>query len=166
MTVSASYYDGKTSKRHQVTLAVSDGMAQVRGEVERDCPIAQLRVSERLNRAARKVSFPDGAYLEIIDGAAFSALLHDTGHRDSLVVRLQQSWRHALAACAALVAVVVLSYLYLLPAGAQGITAILPGGGGSPSRSRYAGTFSTSTCWHPTSSTPSGARASRRAFVP
>ncbi|MGC7974507.1 DUF7092 domain-containing protein, partial [Salmonella enterica] len=52
MTVSASYYDGKTSKRYQVTLDVSDGMAQVRGEVERDCPIAQLRVSERLNRAA------------------------------------------------------------------------------------------------------------------
>ncbi|QBP76663.1 M48 family metallopeptidase [Herbaspirillum huttiense] len=126
MTVSASYYDGKTSKRYQVTLDVSDGMAQVRGEVERDCPIAQLRVSERLNRAARKVSFPDGAYLEIIDGAAFSALLHETGHRDSLVVRLQQSWRHALAACAALVAVVVLSYLYLLPLAAQGITAILP----------------------------------------
>ena len=34
MTVSASYYDGKTSKRYQVTLDVSDGMAQVRGEVE------------------------------------------------------------------------------------------------------------------------------------
>ncbi|BEV16682.1 M48 family metallopeptidase [Herbaspirillum sp. DW155] len=126
MTVSASYYDGKTSRRHQVTLTVTDGVAQVRGEVERDCPIAQLRVSERLNRAARKVSFPDGAYLEIIDGAAFSALLHDTGHRDSWVVRLQQSWRHALAACAALVAVVVLSYVYLLPLAAQGITALLP----------------------------------------
>ncbi|MBW9336006.1 M48 family metallopeptidase [Herbaspirillum aquaticum] len=126
MTVSASYYDGKTSRRHLVTLSVTDGVAQVRGEVERDCPIAQLRVSERLNRAARKVSFPDGAYLEIIDAAAFSSLLRETGHRDSLVVRLQQSWRHALAACAALVAVVVLSYLYLLPLAAQGITALLP----------------------------------------
>ncbi|MCI1006316.1 M48 family metallopeptidase [Herbaspirillum sp. C7C8] len=126
MTVSASYYDGKTSRRYLVTLTVSGGVAQVRGEVERDCPIAGLHVSERLNRAARKVSFPDGAYLEIIDGAAFSALLRGIGQRDSLVVRLQQSWFHALTACAVLVAVVVLSYLYLLPLAAQGITAMLP----------------------------------------
>ncbi|NQE48093.1 M48 family metallopeptidase [Herbaspirillum rubrisubalbicans] len=126
MAISAIYYDGKSSRAHQVTLEVSDGVAQLRGEVERDCPIAELRVSERFTRAARKVSFPDGAYLEIIDGPAFSALLQETSHRDSLVVRLQHSWRHALAACVALVAVVVLSYLYLLPLAAQGIVAVLP----------------------------------------
>ncbi|WP_443114304.1 M48 family metallopeptidase [Herbaspirillum seropedicae] len=126
MSVLASYYDGRTSRRHQVTLEVVAGVAQVRGEIERDCPIGQLRVSERFARAARKVSFPDGAYLEIIDGAAFRELLQETGHQDSLVVRLQQSWRHALAACAVLIAVVVLSYVYLLPLAAQGIAAMLP----------------------------------------
>lgn len=124
--VKASYYDGKTSRRHQVTLTAVDGVAQVRGEVERDCPISQLRVSERFKRAARKVSFADGAYLEIIDAQAFRDLLQQTGHRDTLVVRLQQSWRHALTACAVLIAVVALGYLYLLPLAARGIAAALP----------------------------------------
>lgn len=126
MEIAASYYDGRTSRRHQVTLQVVDGVAQLRGEIRRDDPVAQLRVSERFNRAARKVSYPDGAYLEIIDGEKFRQLLWDTGHRDTLVVRLQQNWRSALAACAALVVVIALSYVYLLPLAAQGITAMLP----------------------------------------
>nr|WP_198983556.1 M48 family metallopeptidase [Herbaspirillum sp. ASV7] len=126
MQIAASYFDGKTSRRHQVTLQVVDAVALVRGEIERDCPIAQLHVSERFNRAARKVSFPDGAYLEIIDGAAFSALLRQTGHRDGLVVRLQQNWRNTMVAFAVLIMVVALSYLYLLPLAAKGVAAALP----------------------------------------
>src|SRR5450830_1044138 len=79
--VAAFYFDGKTSRRHAVTLEVIDGMARIYsspdtyGEaapVERVCPITQLRVSERLSRAARKVTYPDGAYLEIQDHAAFA----------------------------------------------------------------------------------------------
>lgn len=126
MQIAASYFDGKTSRPHRVTLQVVDEVALVRGEIERDCPIAQLHVSERFNRAARKVSFPDGAYLEIIDGAAFSALLHQTGHRDGLVVRLQQDWRNTMVAFAVLIMVVALSYLYLLPLAAKGVAAALP----------------------------------------
>ncbi|WP_050476890.1 M48 family metallopeptidase [Herbaspirillum rhizosphaerae] len=135
--VAAFYFDGKTSRRHVVTLEVIDGMARIYGSgqnagdtdtapVERVCPIAQLRVSERLSRAARKVTYPDGAYLEIQDQAAFAALLESTSHRDSLVVRMQQNWRATLAAAAALIAVLAVSYLYLLPAASGLIAHSLP----------------------------------------
>lgn len=53
MPVAAFYFDGKTSRRHAVTLDVADGLATISGEAERVCPINQLRVSERLNRAAQ-----------------------------------------------------------------------------------------------------------------
>lgn len=126
MGVAAYYYDGKTSRRMSVELTVHDGIASISGDAERHSPLAELRVSERVRNATRKVTFPDGAYLEIRDKQAFNELLHETGHRDSLVVHLQQSWRGALTACVATVAVLVLGYVYVLPAASEAVAKALP----------------------------------------
>jgi predicted Zn-dependent protease len=124
--IAARYFDGRSSRLQRVTLTVEDGRAVLRGEVERSEPLHALRVSERSRHAARKVTFADGAYLEVDDGAAFARLLLQTGHRDGLVVRLQQSWRAVLASVAATVAVLWLGYLYLLPALAAALATALP----------------------------------------
>ena len=124
--VPARYFDGQTSRLYQVTLTVSDGVALLAGDIERSCPLDQLHVSERSSHAVRKVSFPDGAYLEIADQAAFNLLLHDTGHRDGWVVRLQQSWRGAVFATLATIVALWLSYLYLLPLVAKGVAYAVP----------------------------------------
>jgi predicted Zn-dependent protease len=126
MAVAARYFDGRSSRLHRVTLSVEDGHAVLRGEAERREPLHALHVSERSRHAARKVSFADGAFLEVDDGEAFAALLRDTGHRDSLVVRLQHSWRAVLASAAVTVALLWLGYLYLLPAVAAGVANALP----------------------------------------
>ncbi|MRW85129.1 M48 family metalloprotease [Pseudoduganella sp. FT26W] len=126
--VAARYFDGRSSRLQHVTLSVEAGHAVLRGDAERREPLHALRVSERSRGAARKVTFADGAYLEVDDHEAFARLLHETGHRDSLVVRLQQSWRAVLAAAAATVALLWLGYLYLLPALATGMAAALPAG--------------------------------------
>lgn len=124
--LAARYFDGKTSRLHRVTLTVTDGMAHLSGDVARSTPLAGLRVSERARHAARKVSFEDGAWLEVDDRAAFDQLLAATGHRDSHVVRAQQSWRGVLLALALTVVVLASSYLYLLPAAASWVASILP----------------------------------------
>lgn len=116
MGIPAAYFDGKTSRLHAVTLTVANGIASIDGDAERRCPIAALRVLERSTAGQRKVTFPDGAYLEVQDAAAFNMLLTETGHRDSFVVRMQQSWRGALMACAATVMALILIYFYALPA--------------------------------------------------
>ena len=125
-TVSAFYFDGKTSRRHAVELTVDAGIAYISGEAQRQAPLSELRVSERAERAARKVTFADGAYLEIADAGAFAELLASTGYQDSLVVRMQQSWRTTLQATAALIVILVLGYLYLLPAASGLIANALP----------------------------------------
>ncbi len=124
--LAARYFDGQSSRLYHVTLSVRDGVAVLTGDIERSCPLGELHVSERSSHAVRKVSFPDGAYLEIADQAAFNALLHDTGHRDGWVVRLQQSWRGALLATVATVLALWLSYQYLLPVAAKGIAYAIP----------------------------------------
>ena len=49
----------------------SGDAAEFDGEASRSCPLDQLRLSERSRHAVRRVTFPDGAYLEIDDAAAF-----------------------------------------------------------------------------------------------
>jgi Zn-dependent protease with chaperone function len=126
MDIPAAYFDGKTSRRFSVMLSVAAGTALIRGDIQRDCPISELRVSERVRNAARKVTFPDGAYLEVSDNAGFIQLLADTGYHDSLVVLLQQSWRGTLVACVATITVLILGYLYGLPAASEAIAKALP----------------------------------------
>ena len=126
MIVPAFYFDGNSSRRFSVSLTVHEQIAVINGDLHRECPLSELRVSERMRNAHRKVTFPDGAYLEILDAAAFDALLARTGHEDSFVVRMQQSWRGALGAFAATAAVLVFAYLYALPATADLAAKALP----------------------------------------
>lgn len=124
--VPARYFDGKSSRLHRVTLEVRDGVARLAGDAEREAPLATLRVSERSRHAARKVTFADGAWLEVDDTDAFARLLAQTGHRDGVVVRWQNSWRAALGALAATVVVLVAGYVYVLPAAAGWIAQAVP----------------------------------------
>lgn len=126
MSIPAFYFDGKTSRRHTVCLTVDAGMAIVTGDTQRQCPVVELHVSERLKNASRKVTFPDGAYLEVLDNESFNALLDATGHQDSIVVKVQQSGRYSLLACALTVAVLVFGYLYGLLGLANTVAKVLP----------------------------------------
>lgn len=126
MGIPAIYFDGKTSRRLAVELSVEDSIAIIAGEAQRQCPLDELHVSERMRNAGRKVTFPDGAYLEIDDSTAFDKLLDETGHQDSFVVRLQQSGRGALVACAITVTVLLTGYLYGLPVIAKLAAKLLP----------------------------------------
>lgn len=131
--VAAIYFDGKTSRLHRVTLTVqgdtafvtetADGIAE---PVQRHCALAELWVSERTRHAPRKVTFPDGAYLEVSDHETFNAMLNDTGYRDSFVVRLQQSWRGALLSLFAVLLVLAVGYRYGLPAVARQLAFMIP----------------------------------------
>lgn len=124
--VGAVYFDGRSSRLHRVTLQVVDGVAVVRGDAERDSPLGELRVSERSVRALRKITFADGAYLEVRDRDGLAALLHRTGHADSWVVRLQQSWRGALLAAVGTLAALGFGYVYALPAVADLLARAMP----------------------------------------
>jgi Zn-dependent protease with chaperone function len=124
--IPAFYFDGRTSRRYRVELSVRAGIAIISGELERECPLSALRVSERSRHAARKLSFPDGAYAEIGDNAAFARLLQATGHREPLVARLQQSWRLTTGALLATIAILVVGYLYGLPAASRAVAHALP----------------------------------------
>jgi len=125
-TVAGRYYDGVTSRVHRVVLRVEGGQACLEGDAERRAPLDDIRVSERTTHAPRRLTFADEAVFEPDDRHALEALLLATGHRDGSVVRMQQSWRAVLVASVVLVAVLVLGYLFALPAGANLVARMLP----------------------------------------
>lgn len=130
MLVAAHYFDGKTSRLHDVVLTVQDGVATIRGDgieqIQRSCPLAQLHLSERTAHAPRKVTFPDNAFLEISDHAGFNALLEETGYHDSWVVRMQQSWRGSLLALGLTLTILALLYVVGLPLASRSLAFALP----------------------------------------
>ena len=126
MHIAAAYFDGKTSRRHQVILTVEDGVACISGQAERRCPLSRLRVSEANRHGTRLVTFPDGAYLEIEDQEGFARMLAATGHTEGLVSRLQQSWRATLLAALAMAAVIALLWRVALPLAADLVAVMLP----------------------------------------
>lgn len=126
MSIEASYFDGKTSRRHRVVLTVDGDVASISGEASRRCPLSQLRVSEASQRGVRLVTFPDGAYLEVEEQQGFARLLAETGHSETLVSRLQQSWRATLLAALAMAIVILLMWRLALPLAADLIVTMLP----------------------------------------
>ena len=116
MSVPAVYYDGRSSRRHEVTVDVTDGALYVRGtDFERREPLSALRIGERFGNGPRLLHLPDGAILEIRDHAGLSLIMTGTGLKPDAVEFWQESWRIAVAAMAVVVLSAVLGYLYGLP---------------------------------------------------
>lgn len=127
--VAASYFDTRSSRAHAVVLTVAGDDAvlhDAHGHELRRAPLATLRVSERVRRAPRLVTFADGAYCEIADHAALDALLAATGHREGWVARAQNSWRLVGMAAAGLLAACVFCYYVVLPWGASVVADAVP----------------------------------------
>ncbi|WP_059410728.1 M48 family metallopeptidase [Cupriavidus basilensis] len=127
--VAATYYDGRSSRAHAASLSVEGREAVLRdggGAVLRRAPLSALRVSERVRRAPRLVTFADGAFCEIADHAGLAALLAASGHREGWVARAQNSWRLVLLSVLGLAAVLAVGYVVVLPWGAGVVARRVP----------------------------------------
>ncbi len=127
MQVSADYFDGQRAQRHRVVLEVDAGMLRVLGEdVDRQFPLSALRVSEPIGAAPRLIKLPDGAHCEVRDHAALNTMLHEHGHTDGWIVKLQAQWGWALGAVLLTLAIVGAGYRWGLPYASEQIAYRLP----------------------------------------
>lgn len=128
--IDAAYYDGQTSHRFDVTVALSAGCVTVRGDgIVRHTPLHTVRISEPTRNGPRMIAFGDGAYCEISDAtsrAALDAHLAAHGVRPAPVVRWQASWRTCAMGLLAAVAVSAAGYRWGVPWLADAIAIRLP----------------------------------------
>lgn len=125
--IAVHFYDGKSSRRHHATLATEGSRVRVSGDWgQREAELADTRISEPMGSAPRTLHFADGSYCEVGDTAGLAGMLAAIGHREPLSVRMQRRWSVVLTSLAAVIAMVVASYLWLLPAVADAMAPRLP----------------------------------------
>lgn len=123
----ASYFDGKSAIRHAVRLHIDHDELHVEGaDVSRSVPLAEVDFGEPLVGAPRCLELPDGGRCEVINEAALARLLAESGVNESRVVRLQRSWRWAIASFLFVLSGSVSAYLWGLPEAARILAAKLP----------------------------------------
>jgi Zn-dependent protease with chaperone function len=126
MSIPAQYGDGRSARRHAVTLFRAAGCLRIVGtQVDARHPLASIRLTEPFAHAATIAYFDDGAYCEVAsqDAAALAAML---GQRASRVVRAQRRWPLALGAIVVLAVTVTAGAIWGLPVAAEAVTALLP----------------------------------------
>lgn len=110
------YFDGRSSRPREVLASLEDGRLYLKGpDVDRTIEARRVQWPERTRRGPRIAQLPDGGSLQSDDGAAWDQWVRDAGHGESVVVRLQQSWRGVLVSLLLLVAVSAAGYVWGLP---------------------------------------------------
>ena len=132
----ARFLDGRSTRVRHVELSLAGAELVIRGEdVDLRVPVAQVRVDERLGRAARRLRFPDGTCCEVSDLESLDELLVTMGHRDGWVDRVQRSSRHVLIAGVACVLLAAIGFWPAVWAAGSGTDALaaarIPAGGAS-----------------------------------
>lgn len=123
----AIYFDGLSARARPVRLRIEGAVLRVEGEgVDRRVALADVNWPERTRHGMRVAHFEGGGSVQCSDAAAWDAWSRAAGRRDSLVVRLQQSWRGVLVSVALLVALAVALQQWGLPAAARAVVAATP----------------------------------------
>ena len=123
----ALYFDGVSARAHAVTLRLDAQTLHVQGQgIDISLARADVQWPERTRHGARVAHFKAGGSVQCADGAAWDAWWRAHGQGDSWVVRMQQSWRWALACALTLVAVAVSLQQWGFPLAARGVVALTP----------------------------------------
>jgi Zn-dependent protease with chaperone function len=121
------YYDGISTRAHPVFVTIANGQCRISGKgIERSLPLAEVSPSERLDGAHRILRFRDGSSCELQDSGRLSAFLDRAGRGESLVQRLQRSWRWVALSFLLLAVVLSAGYRWGLPWAAEKLAFRLP----------------------------------------
>lgn len=121
------YFDGRSSRAHVVNAAIEgDDLVLHDAEGGRREPLAQLRLSPRLGRTPRTITFADRAQLIIDDDPVLDALFASTDRVQSWVDRLERRWKVAAGAVVLCIVASVFAFEFGVPWMAERIAMRMP----------------------------------------
>jgi Zn-dependent protease with chaperone function len=126
-TLPGVYYDGRQGKGHSVTMHLDGIQLRIVGDgIDRTVTLRDLQWPERTRHGVRIAHLQGGGSVQSTDSDAWDAWSRSAGLHDSLIVRLQQSWRAVAVSVVALVALIVGLQQWGVPAAARVIVALTP----------------------------------------
>ena len=125
--LSGVYFDGQHGKGHTVQLHLDGIQLRIVGDgIDRTVALRSMQWPERTRHGMRVAHLEGGGSVQSDDSAAWDAWSHAAGLHDSLVVRLQQSWRAVALSLLALVTLIVALQQWGVPVAARAIVALTP----------------------------------------
>src|SRR5262245_55297544 len=125
--VPATFFDGQTSKAHEVTLSIEGGRVTVSGDgIERSEPVGAVEITDEIGQTPRFVKFTGGAVCEVVNLVTFNRVLAEEGLHESVVARWERQRAWILAATVGFVVFLLLAYRYGVPAMATVVADRLP----------------------------------------
>jgi Zn-dependent protease with chaperone function len=126
-TLTAHYFDGKTSVAHTVQLHVADGALHLHSpDLQRSISLREVQWPERTSHGKRMASISMGGHVQCDDANAWDAWYKDSGLQESWIVAAQQNWRWVGASLLALVAMLGAFQQWGLPVAASAIVYATP----------------------------------------
>jgi Zn-dependent protease with chaperone function len=121
------YFDGQNGKGHPVQLHLDGIQLRIVGDgIDRTVALRSMQWPERTRHGMRIAHLLGGGSVQSADSAAWDAWSNAAGLHDSLVVRLQQSWRAVALSMLALVAAIVALQQWGVPVAARALVALTP----------------------------------------
>jgi Zn-dependent protease with chaperone function len=126
--IDAIYYDGRHTRRHQVTVVIHKRVIAMRGEegLRRSERLSRFDISERLDAAPRILRFPDGAFIEVRDQKKLDKMLALNRFINPRVVRWQNNWPLSLGALLGVLVFLAATYSWGLPLAADALAMHMP----------------------------------------
>lgn len=126
MMIAATFYDGRSARAHAVELAALDGLISLQGSVEKTYSARTTRIAEPFEQAPTVLYFEDGARCEVAGSETGQLLREALGYRASRVVRMTAHTWAASIALVLLVALILATMIWGVPAASKRIAAALP----------------------------------------
>jgi Zn-dependent protease with chaperone function len=132
-TLPATYFDGRTARAQAVSLRfVGEGRQRslhILGDgVDLQVPAHEVQWPERTRHGQRLAHLASGGHVQCEDAEAWDSWAKSQGQHESLVVKMQQSWRWVAGSVAVLAMMAVALQLWGLPLLARAVVAATPPG--------------------------------------
>lgn len=127
-SLAGTYFDGRSAQGWPVTLRCAAGQLTVTGaSFSFSLPLAQVRLSPRLGRTKRQLSFPDGPVCEVVDDPLLDRwFTADTVRRGNRLAYLEGHWGVIAASFILIGALTVGLAVWGLPWAAKQVARTLP----------------------------------------
>ena len=123
-SINADYFDGKSSRRRLVTIAVRDGTVIVLGDgLAFEVAASAMKISARMSGMPRRLEFPDGAAAVTQDNEEVDEAFGGAGHK-TLAHRLESHRTFVVLALVLTLALCWAGFRYGVPWAAREIASI------------------------------------------
>lgn len=125
--LAATYFDGVSARARPVMLRIDGTHLRINGvDTDRAVPLSEVQWPERTRHGLRLAHLRGGGSLQCADAQAWDAWRASHGQRDTLVVRMQQSWPWVAGSLATLVLLVLALQQWGLPVLSRAVVAATP----------------------------------------